>query len=158
MEAKIGKDFREFIELLNTEGAKYVVVGGYAVGYHGFSRFTDDIDLFVEASPQNSQRILSAMRQFGAPTAHLRESDLTTPGMVIQFGRVPNRIDILTSLEGVRFDNVWKRRIEARLDKLRVPFIGLGHLLRNKRAVGRPEDLTDVARIQRRNRSGRRKT
>ncbi len=151
------KDFREFIGSLNAAGAKYVVVGGYAVGFHGFMRYTEDIDFFVEASPENAARVMLAMRTFGAPTANIAERDFSSPNMVVQFGRPPNRIDILTSLEGVRFEDAWKKRVEVTIDGLRVPFMGLNHLLRNKRAVGRPQDLTDVKRIIKHNRPSKRR-
>lgn len=115
---RLQKDLREFVELLNSKGVKYVIVGGYAVAYHGHPRFTGDIDLFVEPSADNAGRILAALRDFGFGDLELSPQDFQCPDSVVQLGMPPNRIDLLTSLSGVSFEKVWQARLAAQLDDL----------------------------------------
>src|ERR1043165_8203828 len=139
--AKLQADLREFIELLNSHNVEYLLVGGHAVAFHGHPRFTGDIDFFVRATGENAERVLRALDAFGFGSLGIVAADLTEPGKVVQLGRPPNRIDILTSISGVDFDSAWTSRSPADLDGHAVNFIGVGDLLKNKQASGRPKDL-----------------
>lgn len=143
------KDFREFIELLNSESVEYVVVGGYAVAYHGHPRYTGDIDFFVEASEDNAHRILNALRRFGFASLALTEADFVKRDQVVQLGIPPQRIDLLTGISGVSFSEAWENRVSAALDGVPVYIIGREMLLKNKAAAGRPQDEADLREIPR---------
>lgn len=147
MKTKLPKDLREFVELLNDKGVKYVVVGGYAVAYHGHPRFTGDIDLYVEPVADNAERILAALSAFGFGELELAVRDFTDPDNIVQLGLPPNRIDLLTSISDVTFDQAWADRVSAQLDGVPVAFISKELLLRNKRASGRPKDLADLTEL-----------
>lgn len=143
-------EFAEMLSALSEAGAEHVVVGGYAVGVHGEPRATKDIDILVRPSPANARRVMDALVRFGAPRLDLTIEDLCTSGMVFQIGVPPRRIDILTAIEAVGFDEAWASRVEVAVKGLAspVPFLGREALLRNKKAVGRPQDLADVAKIE----------
>ena len=145
---KLQQDLREFIELLNSHGVEYVVVGGHAVAFHGYPRYTGDIDFLVRPIEDNAARIVKALEAFGFPAAHEIKASLTQPEKILQLGRPPNRIDILTSASGISFEEVWKQAISAELDGLPVRFPDLGSLLTNKRAAGRAKDLADVDELE----------
>jgi hypothetical protein len=138
------KDLREFIELLNALEARYVVVGAFAVAYHGYPRYTGDIDLFIDISVENGERLLNAIKEFGLGELGLTLSDLTHPDQVIQIGVSPNRIDLLTVLSGVSFAEAWASREPGEIDGVSVPFISRDLLKRNKTASGRLQDLADL--------------
>jgi hypothetical protein len=142
------KDLREFIELLNSHKVEYLIVGGHAVAFHGYPRFTGDIDIFVRPVPENAARVLAVLVDFGFGSTGLDVAALTSPGKVIQLGRPPNRIDLLTSISGVEFDQAWSDRVESQLDSLPVAFIGLESLLRNKRSTGRTKDKDDLEKLR----------
>ncbi len=144
---KLPTDLNAFIESLNAAGVKYLIVGGYAVGFHGWPRFTGDIDFFVEPSEENARRIIEALRRFGFGSMDLSPRDFTQSGIVVQLGFPPNRIDLMTSIDGVDFSAAWKDRVAANIDQLPTNFISREHLLANKRAVGRPKDLADAGEI-----------
>jgi hypothetical protein len=140
----LSKDLSEFIKSLNSNNVEFVIVGGYAQAYHGRPRFTGDIDILIRSSVDNATRILLALSQFGFGRLGLRQEDFTRDGQVIQLGVAPNRIDILTSLTGCVFEDVWATRISAEMANLPVNFISKEEYIRNKRAVGRPQDLADL--------------
>jgi len=144
---KLQKDLREFIELLNAREARYLVVGAFAVAYHGHPRYTGDIDLFVDASVENGQRLLSAIKDFGFSDTGLTLSDLTQPDQVIQLGVSPNRIDLMTFLSGVSFENAWASRDQGEIDGVPVSFISREMLKLNKAASGRLQDLADLEHL-----------
>jgi hypothetical protein len=144
---KLSKDLREFIALLNSTGVNYLIVGGHAVAFHGYPRFTGDIDFFVERSLENAERIERVLGQFGFAGLGLTAQDFVQPEIVVQLGRPPNRIDLLTSIDGVRFEDAWPRRTAGDLDGLSVFFIGKLDLLANKRASGRPQDAADLSHL-----------
>ena len=146
--AKLQSDLREFIALLNSHKVDFVVVGGHAVAFHGHPRFTGDIDFFVRATPANATRILDVLAAFGFGNLGITEKDLLEPGQVIQLGRPPNRIDILTSISGVDFETAWQSRVASQLDELPVSFLGLAELLRNKESSGRQKDLSDLEKLR----------
>jgi hypothetical protein len=145
---KLQKDSREFIELLNSHGVEFLVVGGHAVAFHGHPRFTGDIDFWIRAEIDNATRLLSALRSFGFEQLALTADDFTTPGRIVQLGHPPNRIDLLTSISGVAFEAAWAAREMATLDGLPVFFLGWRSLIDNKLASGRPKDLADVAKLK----------
>jgi len=137
-------DFNELLESFNSRSVEYVVVGGYAVAHHGAPRFTGDLDLLIRATEENASRVLEALGAFGS--LDITVEDLTTPGRVIQLGTSPWRVDLLTRLAGTGWDDVWSHSVEGHFDgPARV--IGLEQLKANKRALGRPRDLDDLARL-----------
>lgn len=144
----LNPDFRDMLSALSEEGAEYLLVGAYALAVHGLPRATGDMDLWVRATEENARRVLGALSRFGAPLAGVTAHDLVTPGTVFQIGVAPRRIDILTSIDGVQFDEAWGVRHVARVESLDVPVIARQHLIRNKKATGRPQDLADAARLE----------
>lgn len=143
-------DFLDLLRALCAAEARFLVVGAYAVGVHGRPRATKDLDVWVEASDYNAPRVIQALTEFGAPLMGLTLDDLRTPGVGLQIGVQPGRIDVLTAISGVAFDEAWSGRVEASFgDDVRCSVIGVQHLLRNKRAAGRPQDLADVAALER---------
>lgn len=145
--AKLQNDLKEFIVLLNSHAVEYIVVGGHAVAFHGHPRFTGDIDFFVRPTSENAARVLGALRDFGFGDLPLISRDFTTPERIVQLGQPPNRIDLLTSISGVEFDDAWNDRIPGNLDEQPVNFLGFDTLVRNKKASGRDKDLADVKKL-----------
>jgi hypothetical protein len=141
-------DYRDMLSALNAEGAEYLVVGAYAVASHGLPRATRDLDVWVRATPGNASRVFRALAAFGAPLEGVSIRDFEVEGSVFQIGVEPQRVDVLTRITAVTFDDAWPRRILADVEGVRVPVIGRAELLRNKRAVGRPQDLADAARLE----------
>ena len=146
----LNKDWREFLELLNSNGVEYMVVGAFAVAFHGFPRYTADLDLLVRPTEDNAQRALHALSEFGFGTLGIQVADLCSPGMVVQLGVKPNRIDLLTAISGVSFEEAWATRSEAELDGVATHFIGRAALLRNKQQTGRAKDLGDAEELRKR--------
>jgi hypothetical protein len=136
------------LSAFNDEKVDYIVVGAYAVAAHGVVRATGDIDLWIRSSQDNARRAWRALANFGAPLSGLKEADLAVLGTVFQIGVAPSRIDILTSIDGVEFSDAWNGRIEVEVEGIRVNVIGRDHLIANKKAVGRPQDLADIARLE----------
>ena len=145
------EDFRDLIILLIDAGADFVIVGAYALALHGAPRASGDIDLFVRPDPRNAERVFQALTRFGAPldAAKVTAEDFSRPGTVYQIGLPPRRIDILTELSGVSFDEVWASRVTSELEGRSVAFIGRDAFIKNKTAAGRPQDLADIARLRR---------
>jgi hypothetical protein len=143
-------DFLDLLRALLAADARFMIVGAYAVGVHGRPRATKDLDVWVEASSSNAPRVMAALREFGAPLMGLTEADLEQPGMGLQIGVEPGRIDVLTSISGVRFEDAWPAAVQAEFAPgVRCHVIGLDQLLQNKRAAARPQDLADVAALER---------
>jgi hypothetical protein len=142
------QDWREWLESLNASGAEYVVVGGIALAHHGVVRYTGDIDVFIRADPANAIRVLEALRAFGFGQLPVQANDLSTPDRVIQLGFPPGRIDILTSIDGLSWDEVAAGAVPGDYGGVPVRFISRAHLVRNKRATGRAQDLADVERLE----------
>ncbi len=142
------QDFREFIELLIKNKAEYLIVGGYAVGIHGHPRYTGDLDIWLNATPQNADRILKSVNEFGFSSFKLTLADFTTPGNVIQLGYPPLRIDLLTEIDGVAFEECFINRKEVTIEGLKVNFIGYNDLLKNKKESGRPRDMDDLDNLK----------
>lgn len=147
---KLQRDLREFIGLLNSRGVEYLVVGGHAVAFHGYPRFTGDIDFFVAANEENARGLMTVLADFGFGGLGIDVAALTRPRQIVQLGRPPNRIDLLTSISGVDFAEAWGSRIAGELDGLPVFYIGREALLANKLASGRPKDLADADELKRR--------
>jgi len=140
----LSRDFIEFVKCLNRRGVEYLLVGGHAVAFHGRPRFTKDIDFWIRLSPANAKKMIEALADFGFGDAGIRKEDLSTPGKVVQLGLPPNRIDLVTSAEGVDFGEAWKRRIETQYAGQKLFVIHLQDLVRNKKAMGRKQDLVDL--------------
>ena len=141
---RLQKDLREFIASLNSNKVEYVIVGAYALAFHGRPRYTGDLDILVRASHDNAARLERAISDFGFAATGLSAADFAVEGQVIQLGRAPNRIDVLTSLTGVAFEEVWEGRVQSVVDALSVCFIGKEALVKNKHATGRSQDRADL--------------
>ncbi len=144
----LSKDWREFLELLNSRGVDYVIVGAQSLAFHGRPRYTGDLDILIRTRPDNARRLLGLLNQFGFTQSDLKETDFLEPEQMIQLGRAPNRIDLLTSISGVTSDEAFETRIPADLDGIPVFVLDRNALIRNKRAVGRPQDLADLATLE----------
>ena len=144
---KLTKDLREFIELLNFQQVEYVLVGAYAMAYYAQPRYTEDIDVLVRPSPENSLRMERVIEAFGFSSLGLRAEAFRRENQVIQLGLPPNRIDILTTISGVPFEEAWVGRQFGELDGVPVAFLSKECLVRNKRASGRDKDLEDLRRL-----------
>ena len=144
----LSKDWREFLELLNSRGVDYVIVGAQSLAFHGRPRHTGDLDILVRPTPDNALLLLALLNQFGFEQSSFKETDFLQPEQIIQLGRVPNRIDLLTSLTGVTIDEAFDAKVSAIIDGLPVFVLGRDALIRNKRAVGRPQDLADLSALE----------
>lgn len=145
---KLAKDFEEFIELLNKHKAEYMVVGGYALGFHGKPRNTGDLDIWILNTPENAEKVLAVIKDFGLGSMGFTKEDFIKEGYVSQIGRPPLRIDILNSIDGVGFKEAYKNRQVTHTDGLKILFIGKEDFIKNKQASGRPQDLNDIKEIQ----------
>ena len=144
----LNKDFRDILSAFCEEKVEFMLVGAYAVAAHGVPRATGDIDLWVKRSNENAERVWTALKKFGAPLSDLTKDDLTSLGTVIQLGVTPRRIDILTEITGVEFEEAEAERLVVSIEGIEIPVIGLTHLIKNKKAVGRPQDEADVSRLE----------
>jgi hypothetical protein len=140
------EDFRDLLAEFVKADVRFLVVGAHAVGAHGVPRATVDLDVWIARTPDNASRVWTALAAFGAPleTLGIQAADFVRPDLVAQFGLPPFRIDILTGVSGVTFDEAWPNRIEADCEGVRVPFLGRAELIRNKLASGRSKDLADI--------------
>ena len=148
MVSSMNRDFVEMLSALCAAGAEFLVVGAHALAAHGAPRATGDLDIWVRATPENADRVLAALRQFGAPLLDLKKADLISPDVVFQIGLVPSRIDLLTSITGVEFDQAWANRIHVTIGELTVPVLGREEFIANKEATGRSRDLLDLALLR----------
>jgi predicted nucleotidyltransferase len=144
MEKKLPNDFREFLKLLNEHKVKYLLIGGYAVGYHGYPRATNDIDIWVENSEENANKLVKTVKAFGFTTPKLSSELFTIKKNIIRMGRTPMRIEIMLDIDGVEFTKCFKQKIIAYIDGIRVNIISLSDLKINKKASGRHKDLADL--------------
>jgi len=142
----VNEDFRDLLAALLGADARFLVVGAHAMAVHGVPRATGDLDVWIARDAINADRVWAALMRFGAPVAAMGVSrdDLTHPNLVVQIGLPPRRIDILTSISGVGFDEAWPSRVTHEMDGLAVPFLGRAALVRNKRASGRTKDQADL--------------
>jgi hypothetical protein len=145
--AQLQNDLSEFVALLNSHGVEYLVVGGHAVAFHGHPRLTGDIDFFIRPIRENAERVLKVLADFGFGDLNLNADDLVVQERIVQLGRPPNRIDLLTSISGVSFDDAWATRVPGDLGGSQVNFLGWDALIQNKTASGRDKDRLDVAKL-----------
>ena len=144
----LNSDFRDILSAFCEEKVEFMLVGAYAVAAHGLPRATGDIDLWVKCSEKNAERVWAAIMNFGAPLANISKQDFITRGNVVQIGVMPRRIDILTQITGIEYEEAEQQSITIEIEGIAIPVIGLAHLVQNKSAVGRPQDKADVARLQ----------
>jgi hypothetical protein len=144
----MNRDFAEMLVALSAKGAEFLIVGAYALAAHGYPRATGDLDIWVRPTKDNADRVWGALTAFGAPLHELTRDDLQTPGIVFQIGVVPCRIDLLTTISGVSFEEAWNRRVLLEVAGTTAPFLSLDDLLRNKRATGRTKDLADAEELE----------
>jgi hypothetical protein len=144
-----GPDFAEMLSALSAAKADFLVVGAHARAAYGEPRATKDLDIWVRPTPENAERVWRALAQFGAPLAGLTKDDFARPGITLQIGLPPHRIDILTEISGVTFEEAWPRRIEAQFAGATYPVISKQDYIVNKRASGRPQDLVDANHVER---------
>ena len=143
------RDFAELCALLNANEVEFLIVGGYAVAFHGAPRFTGDMDLLVRPAPEQVERLLRALREFGFPAEDANADPLLEPHKILQLGRVPVQVHIMTSITGVSWEVAWESRQASSYGGVPVSFIGLDPLIANKKAVGRVKDLADVEALRR---------
>lgn len=139
-------DFKEFIKLLNKNNVQYLVIGGYAVVYHGYVRSTNDIDIWIDISKENIKRLLKALEEFGFSSLNLKEEDFS-PNQIIQLGYPPSRIDLITTPAGVDFETCYKTKEQATIDNINISIIDLTNLIKTKKASNRTRDLADVEEL-----------
>jgi hypothetical protein len=147
MELTLPPDFREFLRLLNAHGVEYLLIGGYAVGYYGYPRATNDLDVWIAVHPDNASRMLDALRTFGFPQRDLSPEPFLEENRIVRMGIPPMRIEILTTISGVEFSDCYAERTVAPIDGVDVSLVSLPHLKANKRASGRNKDLDDLEHL-----------
>jgi len=140
----MNQDFLDLLRAFCDRNVRFLIVGAYALAVHGRPRATGDLDLWVDASPENAPRVMAALRDFGAPLTAVTENDFSAPGVVFQMGLPPARIDLLTQLSGLTFDEAWPARVRGPFGNLELDYIGRDAFIRNKRATGRARDLGDI--------------
>jgi hypothetical protein len=142
-------DFADLFAALNAADAEYLLVGAHALAVHGVIRGTKDLDVWVRPSPENAPRVYRALASFGAPLSEVTPTDFSEPGIVFQIGVPPVRIDVTTVIDGVAFEDAWLARVTTRFEGQPVGVLSREHLIANKKAVGRPQDLVDVEHLER---------
>ena len=141
-------DFKEFCQLLNANNVRYLIIGGYAVAFHGYPRYTKDIDIWLWIDQENANRVVQTLKDFGFESLGLQVEDFLEAETVIQLGHPPNRIDLIMGAPGVNFNTCYESRIEIEIDDITIPFIDLENLKKNKRASGRLQDLADIQNLE----------
>ncbi|HEV2094960.1 MAG TPA: nucleotidyltransferase [Chthoniobacterales bacterium] len=144
----LSNDLREFIKLLNSRDVDYLIVGAYSLAFHARPRFTGDLDILIRPSTPNARKLMQVLQEFGFTDSQINASDFTEPDQVIQLGRAPNRIDLLTSITGVTIGDAFSSKVSGDVDGLPVIFLSKELLIANKRAVGRPQDLADLDALE----------
>ena len=144
---ELDRNFKEFIQLLNDNNVQYIVVGGYAVSAHGYPRYTGDIDFWVKPDPENALKLEKVINDFGMGSLNIDRSDFIKEDFIIQLGHPPLRIDIITGVSGLNFDDSWKNKLVLEIQGLKINFISLYHLRINKKASGRSRDLNDLENL-----------
>ncbi len=144
----INQDFKEFLQSLNANKVEYLIIGGYAVAFHGHPRYTKDIDIWINPTNPNINNLLQALKDFGFASPELKIDDFLDPDQIIQLGYPPNRIDLLTNLAGVDFKTCYSSKIEVSIEGISVIFIDLENLKKNKKATGRHQDLADLENLE----------
>jgi|SRR3990167_1942243 len=147
MDIELPLDFKEFLNLLNAKGVEYLLIGGYAVGYHGYPRATNDIDVWIAIKPDNAERLVTVLREFGFDTPDLSTDLFLKENSIVRMGIPPMRIEMTTGISGVNFDECYAERVTAVIDGVPVKIISLRHLKINKKAAGRHKDLNDFENL-----------
>ncbi len=145
---RLTPDLKEFFQLLNANKVHYLVVGGYAVAFHGHPRYTKDIDIWIWINPENAARVVKTLQDFGFGSLGLQESDFLEAETIIQLGYAPNRIDLIMGVPGVDFEESYKSRVDDDVDGVRLSFIDLENLKKAKKASGRLQDLADIENLE----------
>lgn len=140
----LNSDYRDMLHALLGQKVRFLLVGAYAMGTHGYPRATSDIDIWVESSPENAARVYQALSAFGAPLRDINEGTFTEPDVVFQIGVAPRRIDIITAISGVSFTQAYEKRLTVEVEGLAIPVISRDDLIANKRATGREKDRLDA--------------
>ena len=143
----LNPDFKEFFQLLNANGVRYLIIGGYAVAYHGYPRYTKDIDVWIWINPENAERVVKTLVDFGFESLGLETKDFLEAGTIIQLGYAPNRIDLIMGIPGVDFEESYAAREEEEIDGVKLNFIDLENLKKSKKAAGRLQDLADIENL-----------
>jgi hypothetical protein len=146
---KPNRDFRDRFAAFDAAGVRYLLVGGYALAVYAEPRATKDLDIWIEPTRANAKRVYEALQELGAPLDRIDVSTFASPGLIFQIGVAPNRIDVLTEIDGVSFKSAWPARVEAEYGGEPVHVIGRRHLIKNKLASGRPQDLVDAQNLRR---------
>src|SRR5436309_1847078 len=146
---RLSSDLREFIASLNSNEVEYLVVGAFAMAFHAIPRYTGDLDLLINPTGANAARVVRAIEQFGFGSIGIQAADLSIAGQIVQLGIEPNRIDLITSIDGVSFEEAWISRLTGEIDGVPTHYIGRNELIRNKESVGRLKDLADVDDLRR---------
>jgi hypothetical protein len=144
----LAPDFSEFAACANARDVRYLIVGGYAVAFHGHPRYTKDLDVWIDRTKENAERLVAALADFGFDALALQTKDFLEPERVVQLGYPPLRIDLLTSVTGVEFEGCYERRVMQEVEGVALPFINLDDLIANKRANGRHQDLADLEKLE----------
>ena len=144
----LNDDYKEMLQCLSAHGVRFLVVGAYAMGAYGYPRATGDLDLWVESSPENAEHVYLAISDFGAPMDEIDRQTFTEPGIVFQIGMAPRRIDLLTHIDGVDFNEAYQAREEIQLGGLTIPFLSKDHIIQNKKSTGRKKDELDVEYLE----------
>jgi hypothetical protein len=147
MELELANDYKEFLRLLRTHEVEYLLIGGWAVGFHGYPRATDDLDVWIAISPANADRMVKALAEFGFDVTGLSSELFLQPDRIIRMGIEPVRIEVMTSISGVKFDECYRERLETSLNDIPVSLISLRHLKINKEASGRLKDRADLEQL-----------
>jgi len=144
----LNSDYKDMLQVLLENGVKFLLVGAYAMGAHGYPRSTGDIDIWVEPSPENSRRVYHALAQFGAPLQEVDETTFVKEGVVYQIGVAPCRIDVMSAVSGVQFHEAYQHRKVVEIEGMSIPILSYDDLVRNKRATGRDKDRLDADRLE----------
>jgi phage replication-related protein YjqB (UPF0714/DUF867 family) len=147
MAQELAQDFKEFLNLLRVNQVEYLLIGAYAVGYHGYPRATQDLDVWIASTPQNATRLVAVLHEFGFGMPEVTPEFVLRPNNIIRMGREPIRIEILNWASGVDFDECYRKRIVDEVDGVEVSLIGLDQLKKNKKAAGRLKDLADLEEL-----------
>ena len=147
MELELANDYKEFLRLLRAHGVEYLLIGGWAVGYHGYPRATYDLDVWIATSPANADRVMKALADFGFDVPELSTDLFLQPDKIVRMGVEPKRIELMTSISGVEFDECYRGRLETTMNDVPVSLINLHDLKTNKKASGRLKDLADLEQL-----------
>lgn len=148
MESLLNDDYRDILSAFDDAKVDYLLVGAYALAAHGYPRATGDIDLWVQPTPDNAERVVHALRHFGAPLGDIQPADFEEPDLILQIGVSPRRIDIMTEITAVSFEDAWPNRTQIVVGETAIPVIGKQDLIRNKEATGRSKDAADADQLK----------